>query len=117
MKKIIYSLVIGILVLSLTGCGKKLTCESTLTEAEDGIAMTAKVVVSFKNDLADKATLVSTFADEATASTYYEYMKESSDDYVLNGKTITISKDVEDDEKLSFDKTKAELEAEGYTCK
>lgn len=117
MKKIIYSLLIGVLVLSLTGCGKKLTCESTLTEKDDGIAMTAKVVVSFKEDMADKATLVSTFTDEATASTYYEYMKESSDDYVLNGKTITITKDVEDDEKLSYTETKAELEEEGYTCK
>lgn len=117
MKKIILSLLMGFVVLSLTGCAKKLTCESTLTEESDGIAMTAKVVVSFKNNVADKATVTSLFADEETANTYYEYMKEASDEYVLKGKTITITKSVEDDEKLSYEEIKAQFKEEGYTCK
>lgn len=117
MKKLIISLAISFFILGLTGCAKKLTCETTLTEANDGIAMSAKIVVSFANDLASEAKVTSVFASDEIANTYYEYMKEASEDYVLSGSTISITQKVPDDEKLSYDETKAQLEEEGYTCK
>ena len=117
MKKIILSLLIVFIALSLTGCGKKLTCESKLTEAKDGVDMTSKIVVTFSNDLSDKATIMYVFEDEETANTYYGYMKEASKDYKLSDKTITISKEIEDKDKINYEKTKTQFEAEGYTCK
>lgn len=117
MKKIVISFLIVFLVLGLSGCAKKLTCEQVQNKTDDGIDMTTKVVVTFKNDVSIKATMNLIFNDAETANTYYSYMKEASDEYSLSGKTISITQKPESDEKLSYEDAKAELEEAGYTCK
>ena len=117
MKKLIFSLLMVFAIFSLTGCDKKLSCESKLTKEKDGVAMTSTIVVSFKNDVTDKATITSVFEDEETANTYYEYMKEVSEDYKLNGNTITITKEIISEEKLNYEDAKSKFEDEGYTCR
>ncbi|HOP65598.1 MAG TPA: hypothetical protein PLX66_01035 [Bacilli bacterium] len=117
MKKIIISFILVFLVLGLTGCSKKLTCTADFTEDEDGVDMTATAIVTFVNDESTEVTLKSTFADEDIASIYYSYLEDAEADYVLNGATISITQEIEDDEKLSYEEAKTQFEEQGYVCK
>lgn len=117
MKKLAISLIISFLVLSLSGCAKKLTCQATLNETDDGVDMVTKVIVTFKNDVSSKVTMNYIFNDKTTAETYYSYMKEASDEYSLSGKTISVTQTPESDEELNYKDAKTQLEEAGYTCK
>lgn len=117
MKKLILSLLIVFATIGLAGCSKKLTCEAKMTEKVDGVEMTNKIEVIFNDKLSEKATIIYIFNDEATANTYYNYMKNSDENYKLDGKAITINKNIGDEEKISYKEAKTQFEDEGYTCK
>jgi len=117
MKKLVISFLIAFLTLGLSGCAKTLNCQTTLNETDDGVNMTTKIVVTFKDDVSSKVTMNYVFDDTETANTYYSYMKEASDEYSLSGKTISITQTPESDEELSYEDAKAQLEEAGYTCK
>lgn len=126
-------LLLAFLVLLLTtGCGKKkLTC----TREEDGQKSTLKV--NFKDDKAEKVTLgIEMEFDEEVddkelderIKSFKEYYESSGFEDVevkAKGKKLNISVSMDankfmanaEDEELSYDSIKKELEDGEYTCK
>ncbi len=126
MKKIICGTLLAVFGLALTGCGngaETLTC----TTKDETMNIEEKAIITFENGKATSAEAIMTFADEATASTYFGFVSLSDSDAKLNGKSITMKKSAKEiefsedfegnPEEMTKAEMKAELEKEGFTCK
>ena len=141
-KKIFKTVVGGVMLLSLTGCGKTLKC--SITKEQSGMEMTQTMNVKFKND---KASSVTANIDMKVDKEYQEYMdtfadtlKDEFKDFEENGMSLDIAtKDdtikvvidanfdkMSDEQKNeigfnrsdnSYDAIKKSLEDSGYSCK
>ncbi len=141
-KKIFMTVIAGVMLLSLTGCGKTLKC--SITEEQSGMKMTQTMNVKFKND---KASSVTANIDMKVDKEYQEYMdtfadtlKDEFKDFEENGMSLDIAtKDdtikvvidanfdkMSDEQKNeigfnssdnSYDAIKKSLEDSGYSCK
>lgn len=141
-KKIFMTVITGVMLLSLTGCGKTLKC--SITEEQSGMEMTQTMNVKFKND---KASSVTANIDMKVDKEYQEYMdtfadtlKDEFKDFEENGMSLDIAtKDdtikvvidanfdkMSDEQKNeigfnssdnSYDAIKKSLEDSGYSCK
>ena len=143
MRKILLTFLVSAFL--LTGCfgGKKLTC--TMTGTEEGMETSTKVVIDFKNDKATKVDMEMKMIVDEEAAEYLDFMVEMMKlgfaeleeqgwevSVDTNGNTI-IMKMIADISKLeasasdvglfdfskdaSYEDTKKDAEAEGFTCK
>lgn len=146
MKKTIKGLLVLILMsvvlLGMTGCESETSKKKKDEDKSDKLVASRyeedsyfgnyeeTVEVSFKNDKADKIVMTMEFEDEESASTiagYYEMAKSSMEgiDVESEGKKIILSMDAKtyaeesdiDEDELSRENFKAELEEAGYTIK
>ena len=104
--------ILAVSVLFMTGCGGEKTLTCTNSEESSGIKMNQEVTMTFKDD---KVTYVKMSIDnEATddnVSLEIDLTKASDDalsEYGLDGIA---------DEKATYEDTKKEAEADGFTCK
>lgn len=129
-------------LLVLTGCGEEKTLECNISETEEGMEVSQKVLVKFKGNKVDgmdmihdikvpdeMKSLVSTL--ESTMNEQFKNQKEFKDAKVetsskdntitvkvsMDAKTIADASDGIIDYKGNYDDIKAELEKEGYECK
>ena len=112
MKKII----ILIIALICSGCGKKLTC--TYKENYEDIKINNKIVFNFKNNTYNEIDVM-TFNDEESALKYFNEIEDYIEEYNLSLEGNKIISELSDSIKL--DATKKEIknqyEAYDYTCK
>lgn len=142
-KRIIFGATMGVMLLSLTGCGgKTLTC--TNTQEQTGMTMQAEVKVSFRNDTASDLNMtVKTDIDDDYADRTSQFAKLLEEQYssyedsgfdvdvksTNNTVTLTLGADFahmtdEEKENLGFDSSdnsydavKDSLEDSGFTCR
>lgn len=145
MKKSLFLVVPVVMIGLLTGCGKEKVLECDLKETQNGMQMSQNLKATFKGnevkDITMKMDVVleekyKSYSDMFVSSidsqfTKYKnkkgltYKTEKSDDGVVVNIYADLDKmSKEDKEELdlvdttgSYDKTKEELEKEGYTCK
>ena len=145
MKKSLFLVVPVVMIGLLTGCGKEKVLECDLKETQNGMQMSRNLKATFKGnevkDITMKMDVVleekyKSYSDMFVSSidsqfTKYKnkkgltYKTEKSDDGVVVNIYADLDKmSKEDKEELdlvdttgSYDKTKEELEKEGYTCK
>ncbi len=145
MKKSLFLVVSVVMIGLLTGCGKEKVLECDLKETQNGMQMSQNLKATFKGnevkDITMKMDVVleekyKSYSDMFVSSidsqfTKYKnkkgltYKTEKSDDGVVVNIYADLDKmSKEDKEELdlvdttgSYDKTKEELEKEGYTCK
>ena len=144
MKKSLFLVVSVVMIGLLTGCGKEKVLECDLKETQNGMQMSQNLKATFKGnevkDITMKMDVVleekyKSYSDMFVSSidsqfTKYKnkkgltYKTEKSDDGVVVNIYADLDKmSKEDKEELdlvdttgSYDKTKEELEKEGYTC-
>lgn len=128
-KSIFLFVIMGVILLALTGCGNKtLVATKTLNEENDGIAATETLEVTFKGDKADKITATIEFEDEELAKTFEEYFKSFNEDFetsrenkkiVINmaGDKLEEFEGIKSDGSVSKEDLKKSLEDEGFEVK
>ena len=129
MKKKLTFIFVLILVIGVTGCGKKtkLTCTS---KQEFGSAeLTTEMNLKFEKDYlkTTETTMTVTFPEESTAEAFmktYEEKKDSNGKALYevkkDGLKVTVKSKDETNEKIDKNKkdnVKKYLEERGYTCK
>lgn len=129
MKKLLKSslllTVLAIFLFALTGCGgNKLVATKTEEDSYLG-KYEEKIEIKFKKGIASEVTLTMEFEDEDTAKEIMELYSSfgSEEDMEQKGKKIIMKMDVkdiagsEDEDKLTKEYLKEQLEEEGYTVK
>ena len=144
-KKLFLGALIGVMLLSVTGCGNSgtiLTC--TMEDSSDGTTMTQEWNVSFENDIATKMTSITKIEvndeyeeqldqiEESLKETDLQQTEGMKESFERDGNilTMTVEADVtkmteeekddfgfSDNDDNSYDTVKENLESEGYTCK
>ncbi len=130
MKKLVIFLCCAVMLLVVTGCGKKNQVVCSKTAEEEGQKMTVEVTVDFdSSDKATNASMVYDFEDKTLAETFCNLFKESDqkDNISCSGTKITIKdldafedEEEEDSEKVvgqSKEDVLKTAEEEGFTCK
>ncbi|MBQ2917343.1 MAG: hypothetical protein IJE59_04155 [Clostridia bacterium] len=135
LKALVLALVIGLIVISLTGCGGNKLVATKTTEDEMMGNCKEEITVTFKNDKVETVKMVMEFDDEETAQGMYGLLSlgmSMSEDGELNGmefeqdgKKITMTMTAEayaaseevSDEDMTKEAIKAALEEDGYEVK
>ena len=126
-KSVLLLLVMGIILFALTGCGNKLVATKTEKDSTFG-EYDAKYEITFKNKKADKVTYTMKFKDEDKAKKAESLMNAGAalSDEKINvtrkGKKVITKMEAKDfvgsdDESLTKEKIKENLEKEGYKVK
>ena len=131
-KSLLLALVMGLLLIALTGCGSNKLVATKSSDDEFMGKYEEKIEVSFKNDKADQIVWTMEFEDEDKAESVASIFKmaNSSDedskiDVEQKGKKVTLKMDAKsfasqedmDDNSLSKEEMKKSFEEEGYTVK
>ena len=131
-KSLLLALVMGLLLIALTGCGGNKLVATKSSDDECMGKYEEKIEVSFKNDKADQIVWTMEFEDEDKAESVASIFKmaNSSDedskiDVEQKGKKVTLKMDAKsfasqedmDDNSLSKEEMKKSFEEEGYTVK
>lgn len=131
-KSLLLALVMGLLLIALTGCGGNKLVATKSSDDEFMGKYEEKIEVSFKNDKADQIVWTMEFEDEDKAESVASIFKlaNSSDedskiDVEQKGKKVTLKMDAKsfasqedmDDNSLSKEEMKKSFEEEGYTVK
>lgn len=131
-KSIVLALVMGLLLIALTGCGGNKLVATKSSDDDFMGKYEEKIEISFKDDKADQIVWTMEFEDEDKAESVASIFKlaSSSDEDVKidveqKGKKVTLKMDAKsfasqedmDDDSLSKEKMKKSLEDEGYTVK
>ena len=135
LKAIILALVIGILVISLTGCGSDKIVATKTTEDEMMGSCKEEITITFKNDKVETIKKSMEFDNEETAQGMYGIlslgmsMDESGEleglEIEQKGKKLIMKMDATtyaetegvSDEDMSKEALKKSLEEDGYTVK
>jgi len=135
LKAIILALVIGILVISLTGCGSDKIVATKTTEDEMMGSCKEEITITFKNDKVETIKMSMEFDNEETAQGMYGIlslgmsMDESGEleglEIEQKGKKLIMKMDATtyaetegvSDEDMSKEALKKSLEEDGYTVK
>jgi len=123
LKGVIFSILMLVMVVALTGCGNKLV--ATKTSTEDGVEINEKHEIKFKGDKLDSIKMIYEFSDEASAAEMGEFMQLAFPEVEIDGKKVTMNLSPEDyaagfeesEEDITKESIKALLEEEGYTVK
>lgn len=131
-KSIVLALVIGLLLIALTGCGANKLVATKSSDDEFMGKYEEKIEISFKDDKADQIVWTMEFEDEDKAESVASIFKLASNsdedtkiDVEQKGKKVTLKMDAKsfaseedmDDNSLSKEEMKKSLEDEGYTVK
>lgn len=130
MKKLLSVVLLALLLVVVTGCGKN-QVKCTASTSEGGVNVTAEVIADLdKDDKVTSATIVYDFGDKDTATTYCGFLKLAEDSEKgitvdCSGSKITIKGyeklDAEEGEAGYTGVTKAEfvkaMEEEDFKCK
>lgn len=134
-KALVLALVIGLVVISLTGCGGNKLVATKETEDQMMGNYKEEIVITFKNDKVETMEMSMEFEDEETAQGMYGLLSlgmSMSEDSELegmevkqDGKKIIMIMDAAayaasegaSDEDMTKDAIKAALEEDGYTVK
>ncbi len=131
-KSIILALVMGLLLIALTGCGANKLVATKSSDDEFMGKYEEKIEISFKDDKADQIVWTMEFEDEDKAESVASIFKLASNsdedtkiDVEQKGKKVTLKMDAKsfaseedmDDNSLSKEEMKKSLEDEGYTVK
>ena len=131
-KSIVLALVMGLLLIALTGCGANKLVATKSSDDEFMGKYEEKIEISFKNDKADQIVWTMEFEDEDKAESVASIFKLASNsdedtkiDVEQKGKKVTFKMDAKsfaseedmDDNSLSKEEMKKSLEDEGYTVK
>lgn len=131
-KSIVLALVMGLLLIALTGCGANKLVATKSSDDEFMGKYEEKIEISFKNDKADQIVWTMEFEDEDKAESVASIFKLASNsdedtkiDVEQKGKKVTLKMDAKsfaseedmDDNSLSKEEMKKSLEDEGYTVK
>jgi hypothetical protein len=135
LKVLLVSIIMGILIISLTGCGSDKIVATKLVEDETMGKYEEEVVVTFKKDKVEAIEMNMIFEDEETAQGMYGLftlgmsMSEEGEldgiDVKQEGKKLTMKMDASayaetegvSDEEMTKEALKATLEEEGYKVK
>ena len=135
LKALALALVMGIMIISLTGCGSDKLVATKTTEDETMGSYTEKITITFKKDKVETIEMSMGFDDEETAQGMYGLfslgmsMDESGElegmDVKQEGKELIITMDAElyaesegvSDEEMTKEALKEALEEDGYTVK
>lgn len=135
LKALVLALVMGILVISLTGCGSNKLVATKSTEDEMMGNYTEEITVTFKDDKVETVEMSMGFDDEETAQGMYGLLSlgmSMDEEGQLDGmeikqdsKKIIMTMDAEtfaafeemSDEEMTKEAIKASLEEEGYIVK
>ncbi len=80
-KSIFLVLIMGMILLALTGCGdKKLVATKTMKEDDTGFNATETIEISFKKGKADEVVVTIEFDDEKWAEYFASYFKDELKD-------------------------------------
>lgn len=131
-KSIVLALVIGLLLIALTGCGANKLVATKSSDDEFMGKYEEKIEISFKDDKADQIVWTMEFEDEDKAesvASIFKLANNSDEDTKIDveqkGKKVTLKMDAKsfaseedmDDNSLSKEEMKKSLEDEGYTVK
>lgn len=131
-KSIILALVMGLLLIALTGCGANKLVATKSSDDEFMGKYEEKIEISFKDDKADQIVWTMEFEDEDKAesvASIFKLANNSDEDTKIDveqkGKKVTLKMDAKsfaseedmDDNSLSKEEMKKSLEDEGYTVK
>ena len=131
-KSIVLALVMGILLIALTGCGANKLVATKSSDDEFMGKYEEKIEISFKDDKADQIVWTMEFEDEDKAesvASIFKLANNSDEDTKIDveqkGKKVTLKMDAKsfaseedmDDNSLSKEEMKKSLEDEGYTVK
>ena len=131
-KSIVLALVMGLLLIALTGCGANKLVATKSSDDEFMGKYEEKLEISFKDDKADQIVWTMEFEDEDKAESVASIFKLASNsdedtkiDVEQKGKKVTLKMDAKsfaseedmDDNSLSKEEMKKSLEDEGYTVK
>lgn len=131
-KSIVLALVMGLLLIVLTGCGANKLVATKSSDDEFMGKYEEKIEISFKDDKADQIVWTMEFEDEDKAESVASIFKLASNsdedtkiDVEQKGKKVTLKMDAKsfaseedmDDNSLSKEEMKKSLEDEGYTVK
>ncbi len=131
-KSIVLALVMGLLLIALTGCGANKLVATKSSDDEFMGKYEEKIEISFKDDKADQIVWTMEFEDEDKAESVASIFKLASNsdedtkiDVEQKGKKVTLKMDAKsfaseedmDDNSLSKEEMKKSLEDEGYTVK
>lgn len=131
-KSIVLALVMGLLLIALTGCGANKLVATKTSDDEFMGKYEEKIEISFKDDKADQIVWTMEFEDEDKAESVASIFKLASNsdedtkiDVEQKGKKVTLKMDAKsfaseedmDDNSLSKEEMKKSLEDEGYTVK
>lgn len=135
LKAVIFALVIGILVISLTGCGSDKIVATKTTEDEMMGSCKEEITITFKNDKVETIKMSMEFDNEETAQGMYGIlslgmsMDEAGEleglEIEQKGKKLIMKMDATtyaetegvSDEDMSKEALKKSLEEDGYTVK
>lgn len=131
-KSIVLALVMGLLLMALTGCGANKLVATKSSDDEFMGKYEEKIEISFKDDKADQIVWTMEFEDEDKAesvASIFKLANNSDEDTKIDveqkGKKVTLKMDAKsfaseedmDDNSLSKEEMKKSLEDEGYTVK
>ena len=131
-KSIVLALVMGLLLIALTGCGANKLVATKSSDDEFMGKYEEKIEISFKDDKADQIVWTMEFEDEDKAesvASIFKLANNSDEDTKIDveqkGKKVTLKMDAKsfaseedmDDNSLSIEEMKKSLEDEGYTVK
>ncbi len=131
-KSIVLALVMGLLLIALTGCGANKLVATKSSDDEFMGKYEEKIEISFKDDKADQIVWTMEFEDEDKAesvASIFKLANNSDEDTKIDveqkGKKVTLKMDAKsfaseedmDDNSLSKEEMKKSLEDEGYTVK
>ena len=129
-KSIVLALVMGLLLIALTGCGANKLVATKSSDDEFMGKYEEKIEISFKNDKADQIVWTMEFEDKAeSVASIFKLASNSDEDTKIDveqkGKKVTLKMDAKsfaseedmDDNSLSKEEMKKSLEDEGYTVK
>jgi len=135
LKALVLALVMGLIVVSLTGCGSSKLVATKTTEDEVMGNYKEEVVMTFKKDKVETIEMSMEFDDEETAEGMYglfsfglsmaEEETPTGMDVKQDGKKIVITMDAKTyaesegvtDEEMTKEALKKALEEDGYTVK
>ncbi len=135
LKALLLAVVIGLMVISLTGCGNKKLVATKTTEDEIMGNYKEEITMTFKDDKVETIEMKMEYDDEETAQGMYGLlslgmsMDESGElegmEVKQDGKSVIITMDAEmyaesegaSEEEMTRDAMKEALEEEGYTVK
>lgn len=117
-------LVILLLLVTVTGCGKsnRLKCSKKTEEVDVGYTTETIVSGKMEDDVVVGADLkmIMTFEDESRAQSSYQVIMEGTSedgvDVSINGKVITVTETQEFPEAVTKDEFIASYNEDGYVC-